>query len=70
MDMEAEETEMVSHENLVSPTLALVRAGVLPCNYSVLPSPGPLALSCFQRQDGFCFTGYFWNLANVMFLCF
>lgn len=68
--MEAEETEVVSAEHLVSLTLALVRAGVLPCNYSVLPSPGPLAASFLQRQDGFCFTRYFWNLANVMFLCF
>lgn len=67
--METEVTEGVSAEHLVSLTPALVRAGVLPCNYSELPSPGPLTESFLQRQDGFCFTGYFWNLANVMFLC-
>lgn len=70
MGMEAEETEVVPAEHLSSLTLALIRAGVLPCSYSVLPSSSPLAASFLQRQDGFCFEGYFWNLANVMFLCF
>lgn len=65
METEAGETETVSAVHLVLLSLMLLRAGVLPCRYSVLSSP------CFvQRQDGYYFTRYFWNFFHVMFLCF
>lgn len=70
MDTEAGETETVSAEHLVLLSLVLLRAGVLPCCYSVLPSPCFLTASFLQRQDGYCFTGYFWIFVRVMFLCF
>lgn len=70
MDTEAGETEMVSAVHMVLVSLVSLRAGVLPCYYSVLPSPSFLTASFLQRQDGCCFTGYFWNFVHVMFLCF
>lgn len=69
MDTEAGETEAVSAVHLVLLSLVLLRAGVLPCHYSVQPSPCFLTVSFLQRQDGYCLTGYFWNFVHVMLLC-